>query len=40
MIVFFAMSILELLIGSMSVSRYGVMTVYRVIIMDLMSDIV
>ena len=40
MIVFLAMSILEILIGTMSISRYGVMTVYRVIIMDLMSDIV
>ena len=40
MIVFLAMSLLEILIGTMSISRYGVMTVYRVIIMDLMSDIV
>ena len=40
MIVFLAMSSLEVLIGTMSISRYGVMTVYRVIIMDLMSDIV
>ena len=40
MIVFLAMSMLEILIGTMSISRYGVMTVYRVIIMDLMSDIV
>ena len=40
MIVFLAMSVLEILIGTMSISRYGVMTVYRVIIMDLMSDIV
>ena len=37
---FLAMSMLEILIGTMSISRYGVMTVYRVIIMDLMSDIV
>ena len=40
LIVFLAMSALEILIGTMSISRYGVMTVYRVIIMDLMSDIV
>ena len=33
-----AMTMVELTIGAMSISRYGVMTVYRVILMDLIGD--
>ena len=40
MIVFCASTVVELSIGAMSISRYGVMTVYRSIISDLMTEIV
>ena len=40
MIVILAMAALEYSIAAMSVSRYGVMTTYRIVILDLLGDIV
>ena len=38
MIVMLAMSALEYGIAAMSVSRYGVMTTYRLVILELLGD--
>ena len=38
MTVLIAMTLSELVIGAMSISRYGVMTVYRAILIDLLGE--